>query len=315
MPEIKSGIVLYPEGEVVPNIARQLGIVTNTGHSGPAEELATVHAVAYDPEIVIAATELFYPDGLEGHFFPPFDDEGNRKLREHRAQLQKTAQKFLVENGLGGETDYYLTHGRRFDIIAPLVVNEAVLALGSIGMSVNALNHTGSSIFDESAHVWLFDQGSFRSLDDQPVTSGGSIDITDIRKKVIGTWNIDGRQVSPTSVTQQAYAEEALRIVTHPHERPQSAVLPSVSLESVRGLHEDVYTLRFEMPIGAETRKALEEAHAKYDQTDLENLSDYDSEGDLFGDYRPQPVVRHEAQELAAAIDPLENLAWQNRLN
>lgn len=314
MSEIKSGVVLYPQGEIAPNIARQLGVVTNTGHLGTANEVGTVHAVAYDPEIVIDAAKFFYPDGLEGRYDPPYLEDERTKLQEYRSILQATAHEYLVSWGFGGVSDRYLTNKRRFDLIAPVAAANAGLALISVGRDLNVHNYVPTG-FDATAHPWVADNDRFSSMDSLEVTGGGSVNVNDVRKRVVGSWLVDGRKISPTTITQQAYAREEILKITHPHDFSKKAVMPGVHVESVTTESKDAFTLSFAMPVGDAMKKAIEAAHEKYDHEDMENLSDYDSEGDLFGDYRPRPVERIRVRELVAQIDPLDSAQWRERLN
>lgn len=314
MSQEKSGIVLYPEGEVAPNIARQLGVVTNTGHRGATSEIATVHAVAYDPELVIEAAKIFYPDGFDGEYDSPYLVHEHTKLKEYKNILQATAQGYLAREGFGSASDRYLTNGRRFDLIAPVAVAGAELALISVGRDLNVHNYIPTG-FDAMAHPWVPDQGTFRSMDSLEVSGGGSVDLLDIRKKIVGSWMVDGRKISPTTMTQQAYAQEEILKITHPYDVSKKEVMPGVVLKSVMTESKDVFTLNFAMPLGDALKKAIEAAHKEYDHEDMENLSDYDAEGDLFGDYRPRPVERTRVHELVAQIDPLDSTGWREGLN
>jgi hypothetical protein len=208
MKEIKSGIVLYPEGEVSPNIARQLGIVAGDVDRETPDLIVTVHAVPYNPELVLSAVDIYYPDSPSRSnrllFFPPFFDD--KELKAKREQLISTAKDYLVDNYFGVSDDEFLMYRRRIDLIAPAEVPEDGLAVGGIGHMINIVRGTGASSFQETAHPWLQNQGKFETP-----SSDSNIDILDYRFDI----HAHSRIIIPSTFTLDAIASEILHAKTY----------------------------------------------------------------------------------------------------
>jgi hypothetical protein len=356
--EYKSGIVLYPEygtpnpgaeefelaplvrglgmhidtpsvrRPAGPNLARQLGAVTNASMSAEGEvTLGTAHAVPYDPAIGVELTELFYPSGRHEKLYltPPRTEATRAKHRELHGVLSELAYEYLSAQGLAAKGLVRTLADRRIDIIAPREVSDEGIALAVTMASAARPKGDGEPLHNAVGTVWIEDRKELGTYLEQLSTRRHSHLLRDHPLRVIhgDDITVQDHRILTTRATGLTQIHERLTMVTG---SPHSEVLKKsggFSYGATWRTITDEYAGRYDLPVSAETAAEIDrlqwairmEDEAAAAERATKQPEEWTYEDHYHPDAAGDAILDGEVHQIVFHIDPLDDPAWRDRLS
>lgn len=347
--EIPSGIVLYPEDRPImhgdrndpegqfqlgsspigPNIARQLGFVTNARMDSEGTVIpGTVHAVGYDPAIARAITDIYYPGNGRYLMHPQTKSEKSEK-QELVDMLIQNMYEYLAESNLALDGIARTLASRRIDIITPMPRSDCALHDNGEAL-VDALKfmrprYGGESDDTIMGNVWI--QAARGVMRERPYISDASPNL-DYNHPLYGAERLLGgsmsdHEISTSRSTLQPQIHESFKVTRYNRLDQIVRTAPGFALQADSEKIETYHRAVYELPVGPEVHGAIADVTLAImeqdDRDDADMVGVHPEEMSYEQIYDPHwasDMIRRQKQTpIAGAIDPLDDYEWRSRLS
>lgn len=307
-----------------PNIARQLGMVTNAEIDGDGNVLlGTVHAAPYDPAIAMDITKICYPGGYKSICNPPNTKEGQEELKALEEKMAVAAYEYLDRQGLALDGLVHTLADRRIDIIAPGKLPDKGWAFAS-SMGSGLPRLPGRPVESTAGKVWVRHPEDRGVYIEQPTVRELALGDNHPLTKIHGrNYQAEDHTISTTIATHSPRVYQGLTILTKDNSSSLIQAAPGFSYQKEQEVLREKYKAVYQVPITEDTiaeiaeieRRMIEaNEHAAAERHEIapEDLS-YDDH--YHPDAAGEAIRDNELRLITAHLDPIDNAAWRARLS